>query len=231
MIDNTSSVLVIIAALNEEAGIGPSLAELGMVLKNSKYLIVDGNSMDRTVEVAKEMGAEILLQVGFGKGNALAQAIKHINSDIIKYVVFTDADHTYPAKYVPKMIHILQENPEVGMVTGDRFSGHFNLSGMKRSFFIGNRLLTRAQALLNGINLNDSLTGLRAVKWSILKTWEPRSKGFDIEVELNQYIENMGYKTLEIPIEYRHRLGDKKLKVRDGFMILKRIIIESFKRV
>jgi dolichol-phosphate mannosyltransferase len=202
-----------------------------MVLKNSKYLIVDGNSMDRTVEVAKEMGAEILPQVGFGKGDALAQAIKHVNSDTIKYVVFIDADHTYPAKYVPEMIHILQKNPDVGMVTGDRFSGYSDSSGMKRSFYIGNRLLTRAQSLLTGMNLNDSLTGLRAVKWSILKTWEPKSKGFDIEVEMNQYIDSMGYKTLEIPIEYRHRLGDKKLRIRDGIMILKRIIIESFKRV
>ena len=187
--------------------------------------------MKVVVSKAKGMGAEILLQVGFGKGDALAQAIKYINSDLIKYVVLTDADHTYPAKYVSEMIHILQENPEVGMVTGDRFSGNSKLSGMNPSFYIGNRILTWVQALLNGTNLNDPLTGLRAIKWSILKNWEPNSKGFDIEVELNQYVETMGYRTLEIPIKYRDRLGDKKLKIRDGFIILKRIILGSFNLV
>ena len=56
------SVLVIIAALNEEEGIGPSLAELREVLEDSRYLVVDGNSTDKTVQVAKEMGAEVVMQ-------------------------------------------------------------------------------------------------------------------------------------------------------------------------
>jgi len=227
MNDKTPSVLVIIAALNEEAGIGPSLAELRMVLRDSRYLVVDGNSKDRTVKVAKEMGAEILFQAGSGKGEAIAQAIKHVNSDEVKYVIFTDADYTYPAKCVPEMIRILEENPEVGMVTGNRFNAHLDLKAMKSPFYMGNRLLSWAQLLLNGINLNDPLTGLRVVKWSILKSWEPKSKGFDIEVEMNHRIENMGYTTMEIPIKYRCRLGTKKLKLRHGVIILRRIIAES----
>jgi glycosyltransferase involved in cell wall biosynthesis len=227
MNDNPPSVLVIIAALNEEAGIGPSLAELRMVLRDSRYLVVDGNSQDRTVEAAKEMGAEILFQEGVGKGQAIAQAIKHANSDVVKYVVFTDADYTYPAKSVPEMIQILEENPEVGMVTGNRFNHHLDLRAMKSPFYMGNRFLAWAQLLLNGITLNDPLTGLRAVKWSILKNWEPKSKGFDIEAEMNHRVENMGYTTVEIPIKYRCRLGAKKLKLRHGFSILKRIISES----
>jgi len=227
MNDKTPSVLVIIAALNEEAGIGPSLAELRMVLGDSKYLVVDGNSTDRTIEVAKKMGAEILFQVGSGKGEAIAQAIKHVNSDPIKYVVFIDADYTYPAKCVPEMIRILEENPEVGMVSGNRFNHHLDLKAMKSPFYAGNRLLAWAQLFLNGITLNDPLTGLRAIKWPILKNWEPKSKGFDIEAEMNHLVENMGYTIVEIPIQYRCRLGTKKLKLKHGFTILRRIISES----
>lgn len=217
------SVLVIIATLNEEKGIGPSLAELKLVLNNSRYLVVDGNSKDRTVEIAKEMGAKILFQNGSGKGDAIAQAIKHVNSDV-KYVVFTDADYTYPAKSVPEMIRILEENPEVGMVIGNRFNGHLDWKAMKSPFYMGNRFLALAQLLLNGVSLTDPLTGLRAVKWSILKTWEPKSKGFDIEAEMNHWVDSMGYKTVEIPINYRCRLGIKKLKLTHGFTILKRIV-------
>jgi len=220
------SVLVIIAALNEEEGIGPSLAELKEVLEDPRYLVVDGNSTDRTVEVAKKMGAEVLFQGGLGKGDAIAKVIRYVDSDV-KYVILIDADFTYPAGYLPEMIQILEENPEVGMVTGNRFNHSFELSAMKSPYFVGNRFLALAQRLLNGVSLRDPLTGLRVIRWRILKNWEPKSKGFDIEAEINHRVERQGYKTVEIPIQYRHRLGEKKLKLRHGFAILKRIISES----
>ena len=221
------SLLVILAALNEEQGIKPSLAELRMVLDDPRILVVDGNSVDRTVDFAKELGAEILLQEGVGKGEAIAQAIKHINSEGIKYVVFTDADYTYPSKCLPEMIRILEEDPKVGMVCGNRFNHHLDWKAMKSPYYMGNRFLAWAQLLLNGVGLRDPLTGLRVVRWSILKNWEPKSKGFDIEAEMNHRVENMGYESVEIPIKYRTRLGEKKLKLRHGFSILKRIVSES----
>ena len=220
------SVLVLIAALNEEEGIGPTLAELRMVLEDPRYLVVNGDSTDRTVEIAKEVGAEILFQEGSGKGDAIAHAIRCVDSDV-KYVVFIDADFTYPAGYLPRMIRVLEENPEVGMVTGNRFNHSFRLSLMKSPFFVGNRFLAWAQRLLNGVRLRDPLTGLRIVRWRILKNWELKSKGFDIEAEMNHRVERTGYKTVEIPINYRDRLGEKKLKLRHGFTILKRIVSES----
>jgi len=75
--------------------------------------------------------------------------------------------------------------------------------------------------------MRDPLTGLRVVRWEILKDWKPKSKGFDLEVELNHHVERKGYDIVEIPIHYRARLGEKKLKVKHGFSILKRILLES----
>jgi len=220
------SVLVIVAALNEEEGIGPSLAELREVLEDPRYLVVDGNSTDRTVEIAKEMGAEVLFQEGSGKGDAIAKAIEYVDSDV-KYVVFIDADFTYPTEYLPEMIRILEENPEVGMVIGNRFNHSLHFRAMKSPYFVGNRFLALAQRLFNGVDLRDPLTGLRVVRWRILKNWEPRSRGFDIEAEMNHRVERQGYETVEVPINYRSRLGEKKLKLRHGFLILRRIVSES----
>ena len=221
------SVLVTIATLNEEEGIGPTLAELRDVLEDPMFLVVDGNSTDRTVEVAKEMGTTVLFQEGVGKGDAIAQAIKHVDSNV-KYMVFIDADFTYPAGYLPEMIRILEENPKAGMVTGNRFNHKHELTSMRNPFFLGNRFLAYAQYFLNGVKLRDPLTGLRVVRWRILKNWKPKSKGFDIEAEMNHRVERLGYKTVEIPIHYRSRLGEKKLRLRHGFSILKRILSESF---
>ncbi|PVX25493.1 MAG: glycosyl transferase family 2, partial [Candidatus Bathyarchaeum sp.] len=94
-------------------------------------------------------------------------------------------------------------------------------------FHIGNKFLSFTHNLLNGVNLDDPLTGLRVVRQEIVNGWNPKSKGFDIEVELNHLVEHSGYSTIEIPIEYRARLGEKKLAPRHGFTIFKRILTET----
>ena len=119
-----SSTQVIVAALNEEAGIGLTIAELKDNLDSPHILVVDGNSSDRTVEIAKNLGVDIAFQDGVGKGDAIVKALKLTKADA-DYVVLTDADFTYPAKHVPEMIEILEQNPEAGMVCGNRFNPFF----------------------------------------------------------------------------------------------------------
>ena len=218
--------MAVIAALNEEEGIRPTLEELRQYLQNPRILVVDGRSTDRTVEVAEDLGAEVIQQEGKGKGDAIAKAISHVNSKV-EYVVFTDADYTYPATFIPKMIRILEENPKIGMVCGNRFNSHFHIEEMHDLFYFGNRLLAFTHNMLNGVALRDPLSGLRVVRWEILKGWVPKSKGFDIEVELNHHVERRGFGIKEIDILYRCRLGEKKLKLRHGLTIVKRIMTET----
>jgi dolichol-phosphate mannosyltransferase len=220
------SVLAIIAALNEEEGIAATISELQHYVENVRVLIVDGNSSDRTVEAAKKLEADVIFQNGKGKGDAIAQAIRKVDCEV-DYVVLTDADYTYPAEFVPEMIRILEENPKVGMVCGNRFNAHFHVEKMNNLFYFGNRLLAFTHNLLNGVALQDPLTGLRVVRWEVLKGWVPKSKGFDIEVELNHQVERKGYDIKEISIPYRPRLGEKKLKLRHGLTIVKRIMAET----
>jgi glycosyltransferase involved in cell wall biosynthesis len=220
------SAQLVVAALNEEHGIGPTLTEFLDNYYFPKVIVVDGHSRDRTVEIAKNFGAEIAFQDGFGKGDAIAKAIQHIDLNM-KYVVLTDADYTYPAEYVAEMVEILEDNPHVGMVCGNRFSRDVDASAVRGSFYFGNRLLAFAHNLFNGVSLRDPLTGLRVIRTEILRDWIVRSQGFDIEVELNLHVERKGYTTVEVPIKYRQRIGEKKLKVRHGVTILKRILQEA----
>ena len=220
------SAQLIVAALNEEHGIGPTLTEFIDNVDKSYILVVDGHSRDRTVEIAKNLGAEIAFQDGIGKGNAIAKALEQINWRV-KYVVLTDADYTYPAEYVPEMVDILERTPQVGMVCGNRFSGYIEPKAVRSSFYFGNKLLAFAHNLFNGVSLRDPLTGLRVIRTEILRNWTVKSQGFDIEVELNHLVERKGYTTVEVPIKYRPRLGEKKLKVRHGATILKRILQEA----
>jgi len=125
---------------------------------------------------------------------------------------------------IPK---VLENYYEIGMVIGNRFSNMFKPTSIRNPYYTGNRFLALAQYLLNGVKLEDPLSGLRVIRWELVKNWVPKSKEFDIEAELNHRIERLGYTIQEIPIIYRPRLGEKKLSYSDGFTILKRIIKES----
>ena len=220
------SAQLIIAALNEAPGIGLTIAEMKDTLGEIPVLVVDGKSNDRTVEIAKNLGAKVVCQDGIGKGDALAKALEHANLNV-DYIILTDADYTYPAQYVPTMIKALEENPLIGMVCGNRLNGDVDKEALHNVFHIGNKLLALAHNMLNSVPLEDPLTGLRVIRTEALKGWLVKSKGFDIEVELNHLIERRGYKIKEIPIGYRARLGEKKLKISHGFTILKRILLET----
>jgi dolichol-phosphate mannosyltransferase len=220
------SAQLIIAAMNESPGIGLTIAEMKDTLGDIPVLVVDGRGSDRTVEIAKNLGAEVVCQDGIRKGDALAKALEHADLSL-DYVIVTDADYTYPAEYVPAMIKILEENPLVGMVCGNRLSGQVDKEAQHNVFYIGNMLLAFAHNMLNGIPLQDPLTGLRVIRSEILRGWHVKSKGFDIEVEINHLVERRNFAIQEIPISYRTRLGEKKLKVSHGITILKRILMET----
>jgi dolichol-phosphate hexosyltransferase len=221
------TINVFIAALNEEEGIRATISELSEKLNSMHILVIDGHSNDRTVDIAKECGAEIIFQDGKGKGDALAKAVRCMPS-YVEYVVITDADFTYPAEYVPEMIQILENNPHVGMVCGNRFSKQTVGNVFHGLFTCGNKLLAFAHSCFNRVDLQDPLTGLRVIRAGILRKWVIKSKGFDIEVELNRQIGKQGFETVEVPIQYRERLGEKKLKMKHGVTILARILSESF---
>jgi glycosyltransferase involved in cell wall biosynthesis len=220
------STQLIIAAINEAPGIGLTIAEMKDTLGEVPVLVVDGKSIDRTVEIAKNLGAKVVYQDGIGKGDALAKALEHANLEA-DYVILTDADYTYPAEYVPAMIRVLEENPLVGMVCGNRFNRHVDKEALHGIFHIGNKFLAMVHNMLNGESLQDPLTGLRVIRAEVLRGWLVKSKGFDIEVELNHLVERRGFTIREIPIRYRARLGEKKLKISHGVTILKRIVMET----
>jgi glycosyltransferase involved in cell wall biosynthesis len=220
-------VTVVIPTYNEEEGIGPTVEEIGKFYDDARIIVIDGNSTDKTVEIARKMGVKILTQKGKGKGLAIAQVLKQINPEA-EFLVLIDADFTYPAEHIPEMIEILKNEPDVGMVIGNRFHPKFVFKKVVNNIlYFGNRTLAFTQYAINGVKLSDPLSGLRVLRWEAIKDWVPKSKGFDIEVEMNHFVHRQGYRTVEIPIRYRQRLGDKKLKIKDGLAIFKRILTES----
>ncbi len=213
--------IVFLPTYKEPEGVKLVINELREVF-DPFILVIDRPTGDSTADNAEKLGATVLTQKSKGKGSAINEALKYLDALSLnhKYVIMIDADHTYPTHYIPEMIDILESNPDVGMVCGQRPT-----TRELDIFHLGNQLLTYAHRILNGIKIVDPNTGLRVIRFKLIQHWSPKSKSFDIEFELNHFINKIkGSKIVEIPIEYRDRVGEKKLSVKHGLTIMKRIL-------
>lgn len=227
-----NDTVVIVPAYKEAQGIGRVVEEIRGSL-NPIVLVVNRPAQDGTEEFARKEGAIVLNQDGRGKGNAVGIGLDYVRNNLpqARYIGFMDADCTYPASPLTSMREILELNPTVGMVVGQRQSIKNN-GVQSQAFAFGNRVLGRLHHFLNKVPLRDPLSGLRMVKVDVIADWSPKAQGFDIECEMNSYVQNVKrLLTTEIPVAYRPRVGEKKLRMRDGFHILVRMVRMAFRRV
>jgi glycosyltransferase involved in cell wall biosynthesis len=221
-----SSVTVIIPTLNEERNI----AEVIWELKHLGYddiLIVDGNSRDRTVEIAKDFGVNVICQNGTGKGDALRQAFNHtqVNGDI---VVMMDADGSMNSKEIPSFIRALMSGADVAK--GSRFYGHGHSEDMNLIRRIGNQFFITLVNLFWSTNYTDLCYGFGVFRKSAMKKLYPhlKAKNFEIETEIFIKAKKLDLNVVEVPsIEFRRRYGKSNLSIFSaGFRILRTIVEE-----
>ncbi len=226
---NNSSLgaIVIVPAYREPEGIRLTLDEIRAEVSGVKLLAVVRDDGDETLQLALERAPDTIVQVSTGKGKAFGEALRHMrnNGGPPSTLVLIDADGTYPAERINTMLRILNERPQVGMVLGNRF-GEANGKAWSifNAYYVGNRFLRLAHRALNGVRLKDPLTGLRAIRYSLIDGWEPDAEGFDLEAELNYRVVRLGGLIQEIPVTYRRRVGEKKLRIHHGFGILLRML-------
>lgn len=202
---------IVIPTLNEESAIGQVIDELlKLGYRKDNILVVDGDSEDRTVEIARERGVRVIRQEGKGKADAIRTATKFIETP---YTLVMDGDHTYDPKYVEEMLGHADRYEEV---IGARTYGRGNIPAVHR---FGNWALTKLFNLLFGTRLRDVCSGMYLIKTSVAKEMAGRSKGFGIEAEMAAAASLSG-EVMDIPISYRRRIGRKKLSsLKDGLRI------------
>lgn len=208
------SVCILIPTLNEEESIGDVID--GFIKEGfDNILVIDGNSTDRTREIAKNKGAKVIIQSGKGKGQAVSEAFQILNDDI---VVLIDGDGTY----LPSEVRDLIKPIEKGIaehVIGNRFA-RFENGAFTRMNLIGNKILNFFFRLSYGVELHDILSGYRALKKEVYKNVEIKKKGFEVETELTVESLARGFRIVEVSITYKKREGKTKLNpIKDGFRI------------
>ncbi len=210
------NVCILLPTLNEEATIARVISEFRSEGFDN-ILVIDGNSRDRTREIAGSEGVKVVVQTGKGKGQAIKQAFELIDTD---YVVMADGDGTNLAKDVHAVLAPAIEG-RADHVMGNRFA-NYEKGAFTRLNLIGNRIINMFFGLAYGVWLEDILTGYRAFNKKAIRSFELKKSGFEIESEITIESVKKDLRVVEVPTTYlaRHSEGATKLNpLKDGFKI------------
>lgn len=219
-------VSAVIPVFNEERTVGSIVARTKSTLEQVglayEILVVDDGSADRSAEIALARGATVLKELHQGKGCALRLGFRRSRGDVI---VTLDADGSHQPEEIPLILRGIVEN-NVDFVVGSRFFNadvHVQVPSVNRA---GNRIFGSLVRRLTGVKISDSQSGFRAIRASVLRKMQLRSRGYEVESEMLIKALKMGARVAEIPISFEQRTaGRSRLDpLRDGTRILYRLI-------
>lgn len=219
----TEKIAVLLPAYNEEVTIQKVISDFKSFLPEADIYVYDNNSKDNTNALAREAGAIVRFEPRQGKGNVVRTMFREIDAD---YYIMVDADDTYPAAEVGKLLEPLR-NGSADMTIGDRLSNGTYSQENKRGFHdFGNNFVKFLINKLYGGNYRDIMTGYRGFNRLFVKNFPVLSPGFEIETELSIHSLDKRFKLVEVPITYKDRPEGSESKLNtfsDGFKVLKMI--------
>ena len=220
--------------INEEKGIGITIDSIkeDVFKKNNwdlEIVIIDGDSKDKTQEIAKSKGAKVIVEKRKGYGRAYKTGMPQATGDII---VTGDADATYPFERIHLYIQKLLDEG-LDFITTDRFAelGH---GSMSVKHYFGNWILATTLRILYFVRLRDSQSGMWIFKKEALGNIKPLEEfndgmPFSEEIKIEMF-KSKKVKTIEIPSALYAREGDVKIEsFSDGWKNFKFLLLNRVK--
>jgi glycosyltransferase involved in cell wall biosynthesis len=214
-----SDTLVFIPAWNEEQNLPAVLDDLHAGLPEADVLVVDDGSTDRTAEVARERGAEVL---SFGSNRGLTQGIaagyRWALEHGYAFCGRVDADGQHPVHELARLLALVKED-RCDVAVGSRFVSGEGYAPFRykpaRARRFGTALLRRGMRLVLGRPFADATSGLYAVNAKALPLLAKPFTTEAPEVEALIRIADAGLRLEEVPVNMAERAGGKS-KLRGG---------------
>ena len=230
------TVSIVIPAKNEALNLPHVFSALDV--ERYEVILVDGNSVDDTVEVARALCPDITVvgQTRKGKGNALACGFAVAKGD---FIVMLDADGSTDPAEIPRFVEALKGGAD--FAKGSRFMPGAGSSDISRLRQMGNYFLNKIVNLIYGTRYTDLCYGYNAFRRECLSVMNLEvgeestdrgtmlwGDGFEVETLINVRIAKAGLVVAEVPsFEHSRHFGDSNLNAfSDGIRVLRTIHAE-----
>jgi hypothetical protein len=210
-----TNVTVVLTAYNDEPSIGLAVRDFARRPEVVRVIVVDNNSTDRTSEVAREAGAEVVVEKQQGYGHCVWRALKEASSrQDCELTVLCEGDMTFRAYDVVKL---LSYAPHADIVNGTRIVEQLRERDTQLTTFMyfGNFFagkLLESKHIGHG-TFTDLGTTYKLCKNSTLRTLLPLLDP-SINLEFNAYFLDTalanGYSIVECPVTFHSRVGVSK---------------------
>jgi len=194
-------ITIIIPTFNEAESIDAVVSELRRTIIG-RVIVVDGGSRDGTQQRARSAGAEVT-EVGRGYGRAcLAGAQAAQPNDIL---VFMDGDGADDPAAIGAMVDAIRTGA-YDFVIASRARGQREPGSMAAHQLIAGYIAGRLTKLLYGVRYTD-MCAFRAIRRDTLLALGMREMTYGWNLEMQMRAARAGLRVLEVPVDYRKRLG------------------------
>ena len=201
-----SRISIIIPAYNEEDSIGLVLKALPRQIIQ-EIIVVDNGSTDETARVAIENGARVVKEPKKGYGAACLKGIESLDAPDI--VVFLDGDFSdFPEEIVSLIDPIEKEKQD--FVIGSRMIIPKSRAALLPQARYGNQLAVFLIKLFFKHTYTD-LGPFRAIRYNSLMSIGMQDTNFGWTVEMQIKAIKRGLRIIEVPVNYRERVGVSKI--------------------
>jgi len=202
---------VVLPCLNEEAGIGVCVKKIRDVFAREnirgEIVVADNGSTDRSKEIARELGAKVVLEPQQGYGAAYLKGLSEARG---KYIIIGDSDNTYDFHDIPKFLLLLREGFD--FVMGSRFKGRIKRGAMPwMNRYLGNPILSGMCRVFFDTRLSDIHCGMRGFSRQAYLKMNLGTLGMEFATEMVVSALRNKLKISEVSIDYELRSGKSKL--------------------
>lgn len=197
-----SDLLIIIPAYNEEANIERVVERLRQNFPQYDYVVVNDGSKDRTAEICREHGYNLLdLPVNLGLAGSFQAGIRYAYAKNYPYAIQIDGDGQHRPEYIERMLVKMKEGYDI--VIGSRFVNAKKPFSMR---MLGSNMIEAAIRLTTGAEIKDPTSGMRLYDRKMIEEF---SKGLNYgpEPDTISYLVKQGASVAEVPVVMDERIG------------------------